>query len=149
MDIFVLSKRRAMEWKCQEPHIWISINDPNDSTRLPINEWTKETLVLHFDDAESDENWKETGFKDFYNRDCILFNESMALQVFDFFNKHKDIENLLIHCHGGISRSAGVGSFLSQVIGKSQYQTPPHFPNPLVRRMLRRVWKEKTGILIP
>lgn len=145
MTIFVLPKRHAEIWDFQEPHAWISINDPNSYTELPINHCTEDVLTLYFDDLESVKGWE----LDLKKREPILFDEKMSKQVFDFFQNNKTTENLLIHCHAGISRSAGVGSFLSQVIGKNDFMNPPFFPNGHIRNMLRRTWLEETGILIP
>lgn len=150
MEILVLSKRHAEAWDIQESHAWISINDPQSNTELPINMFTEDVLTLHFDDLEDGDSWElelknwETLFK----REPVLFNEAMGKQVFDFFQKNKSVDNLLIHCHAGISRSAGIGSFLSAVIGKHNYQLAPYFPNQLVRRVLRRTWVNECGILI-
>ena len=44
MEIEVLPKRYAVEWDCQNSHAWISVNDPNDTTELPINQFTEDVL---------------------------------------------------------------------------------------------------------
>ena len=149
MDIFVLPKYLAVKYEMQEPHAWISINDPDDTTSLPINPFTEDVLTLHFDDMETADQWDIQQYNVIFKRNCVLFNKEMAEQIYNFFQKNKSVENLMIHCHAGISRSAGVGSFLSQVIGKNDFMNPPHFPNILVRHFLRKVWLEKEGILIP
>lgn len=150
MTIFVLPKRHAEVWDIQESHAWISINDPQSNTELPINHFTEDVLTLNFDDLESGKAWEMEikNWSTLFKREPILFDEKMAKQVFDFFQKNKTTDNLLIHCHAGISRSAGVGSFLSQVIGENKFMNPPFFPNSHVRNLLRRTWLEETGVLI-
>lgn len=149
MDIFVLSKKLAEKYEMQEPHVWISISDPGDTTTLLINPHTEDVLRLYFDDMENYIEWERDGWDKIYKRDCVMFDMDMGYMVFDFFQKHKRCENLMIHCHAGISRSAAIGSFLSQILGKKNFMDPPYFPNSHVRGILRRVWMEKTGLFIP
>ncbi len=96
MTIFVLPKRHAEVWDIEEPHAWISINDPKSNTELPINHFTEDVLTLNFDDLESGKDW-ELELKNWatlFKREPILFNEKMSKQVFDFFQKNKSTENL-------------------------------------------------------
>jgi predicted protein tyrosine phosphatase len=61
----------------------------------------------------------------------------------NFFNKHKNCKNMVIHCDEGISRSAGVaaGWFLFNDVRSSIYKLyhdGVHFPN---RRVINFFYK--------
>lgn len=151
MDIFVLSKKNSAHFNYQNKHCWISINDPTDNVWwFKQNEHTVDSLKLQFDDSISHESWNDVGYKEFYKRDAILFDELMAQQIFDFVQKNEDkVEAFIINCHAGISRSAGIGSFLNSLFNQtSKFQTPPHHPNSRVRKFLRHIWHKNTGLRV-
>lgn len=152
MDIFVLSKKDSAKFDYQDKHCWISINDPTDNDWwFKRNDHTVDTLQLQFDDSTNQESWQAVGYKNFYKRDAVLFDEAMAQQIFDFVEKNKNkVEAFIVNCHAGVSRSSGIGSFLNSYFNhNSKFQTPPHHPNSRVRKYLRHIWYKNTGVLIP
>jgi predicted protein tyrosine phosphatase len=92
-------------------HVIISINGPDDDAPAAVkrNSYTKGVLVLHFDDLD-----EEVGpsFRRVYGRDVVLFNEEHAAHIHRFV-KDADVDNIIVHCHMGVSRSAAVGAALS------------------------------------
>jgi predicted protein tyrosine phosphatase len=152
MQIQVYSKRQAESISIDIPHAWISITQPNEWAWIDKQGQCKGILRLEFDDIISKDSWKELGYKELENRDAVLFSEEQAKQILAFVYQVKDgIDVLAIHCHAGISRSSGVASFIAQMLGldHSIFMNPPKFPNSLVRNTLRKVYYEKTGIIIP
>ena len=149
MKIIVCSRREILEMKHpDELHAIISINDPDGST--PLKGINAKILILHFDDTVSATSWEESSAYDIYNRDCVLFDPYHARQIFDFFDKVKDLDTMIIHCAAGHSRSAAVASFLAQIIGQDngEFYRMPRCPNVLIRNIMRNVWFERSGILI-
>ena len=73
-----------------------------------------------------------------------LFNEEMAKKILAFLNKNSD-NNILIHCRAGISRSAAVARFASELLDREPVGLavpPTQFANAWVLAILNRErWK--------
>lgn len=111
MIIDVMSKKQVLELLEEEffdePTIIISICD--DNTRIffkPIYN-LEATYTLTFSDIE-----KETP-------GCTLFNKDMAYGIRRFVDKHKhEVDNIIVHCLAGISRSSSVAAVLKRYLGQ-------------------------------
>ncbi len=93
------------------------------------NQFCKGVLTLYFDDnVEEVEGAK-------------LFDKAQAEQIIDFIEAHRDVETLLVHCFGGVSRSRAVGAFAVKMLGgdnASYFQNG--CPNPHVYKVLDKAW---------
>lgn len=114
MKLYVRNKKEVeTNNDLDKPHVIISISYPprpnsidDDATANPVtNENTKEVLFLNFSDVGRlsnpyDEETKQSPY-------CIPFNSKMAEQVLDLLERN-NVEHVVIHCLGGISRSASM-----------------------------------------
>ncbi len=101
MEFNVYSRSRAKKesYKLDKPTIIISITDPDKE----INIFAKNPNLVNvcrvsFDDTEPD----------VLIRGEILMTEKDAAKIKDFVMEYKDkVEQIIVHCEAGISRSAG------------------------------------------
>ena len=120
----------------------ISISDPRTTPPL-LDVWSAE-LRLRFDDATENDALG----------DDILFTRDMATETIGFIDQNSD-QNFVVHCEAGISRSAAVAQFISDVYGhilqprsglpeQLQGYVRSHWlplPNPMVSQLLKeRLW---------
>ena len=95
--------------------------EPEDDFLVPNG--FLEVLRLEFHDATDKEgvNGEEFYFTHGKNKGMKaklkLFNEEMAKKILAFLNKNSD-NNILIHCRAGISRSAAVARFASELLDR-------------------------------
>lgn len=90
----------------KEPCNFISILDSNMPEVIDDNKNCKNKLTLVFDDITE------------FVLEMVLFDESMAQEVFDFYNKHKDNGlNWYIQCTVGASRSYAIARCLADNAG--------------------------------
>jgi hypothetical protein len=106
--------------------VLISINDvygPHSAyiEDLTLKPW-KDILWLSFDDVGAEEQHTMT--------------DGQARQICDFVVLHGD-RNIIVHCSGGISRSAGVCAFL-EILGWEMRWLHRHQPNIHVKWTLLR-----------
>lgn len=92
----------------------ISISEPAEGP-APLKEGWEKVLRLVFHDADLKNGIVRTVSATLPGEQYTVFDEAMAKQVVDFYRDNiKDTQlNLLVHCHAGISRSAGVALALS------------------------------------
>lgn len=107
MKFTVLSRMQARDYTYstapKEPYIMISINDanalPNMFKRDP---YMKDVCILHFDDVESG----KTAMK-----------ERDAAKILQFVDSHiHDVNEIIVHCGAGVSRSAGVCAAIMKIV---------------------------------
>lgn len=68
----------------------------------------KAVLRLQFHDVTISKNSLDNAY--------VLFDEQMALQIFRFLKEHEEsVEQAIVHCEGGVSRSAAVSKFIAQI----------------------------------
>jgi predicted protein tyrosine phosphatase len=86
-------------------HILISITGTDEKeVKLPINENRMATLHLKFDDISS----PKAGL--------VLFTETQAGKILDVVDIwENDIDEVIVHCNAGISRSPAVAAALSKI----------------------------------
>lgn len=93
-----------------------------------INEY-KDVLELYFEDIRDvpPEEYKDR-FK--------LFDKSMAQQLLDFINSN-EIEEVIVHCSAGISRSSALMICISKILGRDDLEEQilncgRYYPNEVV-----------------
>ena len=113
-----ISKKKAeafSDTKDSEKRILISITTPGVArstgyctpAKLHIDAW-RDILRLEFHDVEPE--------LDGY--DYVIFNDEDAKKIFEFLKKHEtEIDEVVVHCEAGISRSAAVSKFISIIYG--------------------------------
>ena len=95
------------------------------------NAFCKGVLTLYFDDIVREVEG------------AMLFSPRQASYIIDFIRGHQDVDTLLVHCYGGLSRSLAVGAFAVRMLGEddSEYFRQGN-PNRHVYDTLMRVWEE-------
>lgn len=110
MKITVLSRYEieAIYDKIIEPCIIISIYCPAGTpARIEKTEFVKDILFLAFDDVEEED--RICGCKPMSKEDGIL--------VRDFVEKFKNkVNEIIVHCDAGVSRSAGVAAAIGKYL---------------------------------
>jgi predicted protein tyrosine phosphatase len=113
-----ISKKKAeafTDTKDSEKRILISITTPGESRStgycreaiLHMDAW-RDVLRLKFHDVEPE--------LDGY--DYVIFSHDDVKKIFDFLKKHEDeIDEVVVHCEAGISRSAAVSKFIAVIYG--------------------------------
>ena len=109
---YKILSRIACERYCTQKHskssLIISIASTYDNVKPNI--WcddknnVKYILSLAFDDVEYEDDKEH----------CIMWEQGK--QIADFVNEHyKEVDRIIVHCDGGISRSAGVAAAIMRV----------------------------------
>ena len=91
--------------------------------------------------------WKDVLFLEFHDVDCnpqgfkyTVFDENLSQQIIDFCEKHKDdVDQIIVHCEAGISRSAGVSKFIAMIYNLD-FPSNYMLYNKLVFSTLLRTW---------
>lgn len=107
-------------------YVIISISD----VHMPANQFNKtnelvDELHLFFDDVEKGEHY------------CMQKED--AIQILDFMNKHMDVDECVVQCEAGISRSAAICAALMLIIegsDKEIFENPKYCPNRHCYRLL-------------
>lgn len=125
MGTYLLDKTKVISFMLnqKEYNVLIRVTNPKDNFVILKNEDIyRDILTLKFYDLEDEASGLH------------LFNENHLEKILNFFQKHKNCKNMVIHCDKGRSRSAGiaVGWFLFQDTKSSIYKlyhNGVHFPN--------------------
>lgn len=105
----------------------ISITGPASEAQLKYG-WNH-LLRLEFHDADIEEF-----------DGCLLFDQDMARQVIQFVESLPDtVTRVYVHCHAGISRSAGVAKFVAEMTD-SPFNKEYNSYNRLVYSTLRKAY---------
>lgn len=104
--------------------VLISINSPVEVTpgstepRIIEAAWSK-ILRLRFHDTDAAGRSIDPRVSEVVdNGQLILFTEDQAVEILKFLRAHQDDHtHAIVHCEGGISRSAAVSKFIAQVYG--------------------------------
>lgn len=114
------------------PHVMISITEPDRIIEFKENEFRKDILRLQFDDI------------DIPTEPYQLFTKEQAIEIFEFFDKNKDIKDFVIHCYAGLSRSAAVCAALAKIYnGNDSWYFSKRIPNKYVYRTMLEYYYEK------
>jgi predicted protein tyrosine phosphatase len=140
VNVIVMSQERAESEIVDVPYIHISVCSPgSDGAILPDNENRIDVLRLCFHDIESSTDPKDLGMKFLkrYGIEPRLFNAEDAQAIFDFLEKHKEAETIVVNCEAGISRSAGIAAAIAKVRnGDDEQYFKRYHPNLLAYRTL-------------
>lgn len=128
MGTYILDKEKVVNFQLDKKlyNVLIRITSPGvELTELKDKHIYRDILELQFFD-----------FPDDTSR-LYIFNDNILKKVIEFFKKHKNCQNMVIHCEKGISRSAGiaVGWFLFNDNNQSIYKLyhdDKHIPNRLI-----------------
>jgi predicted protein tyrosine phosphatase len=75
-----------------------------------------------------------------------LFTENDADQILDFVESHPEAELIIVHCDGGVSRSAGIAAALSKILTGSDFNifnSKRYQPNMHVYRTILNRWHSR------
>lgn len=130
-EIKIMGKHECTKFSTKdldEDCIIISINDTNHNTVIYDNEKIKGVLRLWFDDIDKPIKG--------CNMMCVIDSEAIV----SFVNTYKDkVNNILIHCTAGISRSAAVGCSIARYLnGDDTYlwSSGRYMPNKHVYKLM-------------
>lgn len=133
MRFSIFSRKLVEQYKTDEPHIVISIRNPNsEKANLPDLNSREDALFLPCADSG------RVGFK---VSEGHLFNKGQAELIWNFVDKYSNnLDLIVINCESGISRSAGVGAALSKILNGDDADFFKYFiPNRLVYRKMMEV----------
>jgi predicted protein tyrosine phosphatase len=128
MGTYILNKYKATTFEINPElyNVMIRITNPGEDF-LPLkNELIyRDILEIRFYDFLHEQNG------------LMVFNESIAETLLEYFDEHKHCKNMIIHCDYGISRSAGVAvGWLMFNDDRASihkiYHDKKHMPNRLV-----------------
>lgn len=95
------------------------------------NLFCQDVLTLYFDDIETEvEN-------------AVLFSKEMAEDVIRFIARNRNVDTLLIHCYGGLSRSKAIGAFAVELFHADSSQYHEGTFNRHVYDTLKQVYHSK------
>lgn len=145
MNIRILS-RYEMYTRKVDPELLnnfkvISINDPGDPL---VFQDDPRVLSLVFHDVEPDQN-----IEPIFGKSCVLFDEDHAEAIIDFLGECSPLDNLLVHCFAGISRSGAVGTFAREMFNvdydRFRSMNPRIVPNTHILRTLSDTYMRING----
>lgn len=140
MKILVMSRQKAKSASYHRAWPTTAIISIVDVEAKPVYfspeaTWIKSILKLRFDDVEKGED------------NCL--SREQAGRIADFFLKTRDqVEQIIVHCEAGVSRSAGVAAALLKYAGEDQNQilkNPKYRPNMTCYRMVLNCLHESGG----
>ena len=147
MKFSVCSKKAVEETYFGFPHVLISITDPMDHNAI-LPENPNRIAVQRFKFHDADIYLGKPDIRDAAkpteNGGIILFNRDNAEDIISFILKYVDnIDNCVIHCHGGVSRSPSIACALQRIFN---YWEPPlrtWVPNKYIYDMILRTYYDK------
>jgi len=139
MLIHAMSRERAVDWEPNTQTAAVSIGTPDHDypSSIKMIGWA-DTLYLNFwdiGDIDPDDWLYKARWGD---KEPVLFDRHMAIRVVSFvLAYHGKIDDLLIHCDMGISRSVGMATAIKDSIMESEIKL---WDVPNERRMNKRVY---------
>ena len=131
----VLSRENAAAYEPVRTEVCISITDPRD---LPVALSARFQAVLRL-------SFSDIGEATRLHRDSdVLFAPEHAARIMDFVRRWADVDQIVIHCTAGISRSPGVGLGICELQGWPVEELQRKHPawNKWVRKELVRAGRE-------
>jgi predicted protein tyrosine phosphatase len=133
-NIQIMSKQECTLFSTKdliEDCIIISINDTGYNTAIYDNKHIVDIIRFHFDDIEMPING------------LTRLNKRLAKLIKNFVDTYKDkVNNIIVHCTAGISRSGAVGCTLAMYLnGDNEYllKTGQYIPNKHVYKLMCEV----------
>ena len=119
--ISVRSRTEATEFKSEEP--WIAISISSHGQWPVLSEANRVGLLqLAFQDIE------------FQSRSGAI-SPNQAEEILKFVETHKNVDNILVHCEAGTSRSPAIAAAIANIYNKGEDKIwfhEPYIPNKLV-----------------
>lgn len=130
----------------------------NDSTIDKINDTA---IISICDTSGSMEHWFKHNHENVLNIDfddnehpvpgapIYALTEEQAKEIVDFFEKHINVDNFIVHCAAGISRSAAVATCFMDYLhskgikGHALHKNFSYCPNSHVERLLHKEFRER------
>lgn len=148
LNLLILSEDRAMKYQPTGKAVVIRMLEPEEEYKPLSGCYAKELCIPVHDITPSPYN----------PSNFILFSSKHVKQLISFFReitKDQDLEELIIHCHAGISRSAAVAISYAWFIGDSALEnniltSRKYVPNPHILTCMANemeIAKEKENIL--
>ena len=127
----------------QELSILIHIRNVGEGAAIPSNKYQTVVYSIEFDDITADvgETTRET-----LGREPVLFTQEMAGEIARLIHGSRDINNIIVVCPAGLSRSAGIAAAIDTFFNKDCSQYMPskgYYPNPLVHRLMLQALEEQ------
>ena len=123
IDIRILNRKEAKKFSYESHDFKTAIISITDTDKADVIFDKNETngiravLRLKFDDVE----------RDYKNEHCITKED--AENIVKFVNKNKNkVDEFIVHCEAGVSRSAGVGAAIMKALNGDDWDV---FKNPL------------------
>ena len=123
IDIRILNRKEAKKFSYESHDFKTAIISITDTDKADVvfekNEANgiRAVLRLKFDDVE----------RDYKNEHCITKED--AENIVKFVNKNKNkVDEFIVHCEAGVSRSAGVGAAIMKALNGDDWDV---FKNPL------------------
>jgi predicted protein tyrosine phosphatase len=136
IELTVMNRGDAQNFIPSAPTTFISIYTPGDMPAgFPHHPNICGVLKIAFSDINADEHPRLIS---------MLFNADQAKAIKDFVQASYDrgIRHFMVHCDGGISRSAGVASALDIVFNNAQLPRKEYISrNTLVERRILEAFK--------
>ena len=129
--ILALSRQQLKQFKCSEPYVVISIQSPDEvPLRLRSDPLRKRRINLTFIDGATE--WGHIEARD------ALITDAQARRIAHVFQSYAERCLVVISCHAGKSRSAGVAAGIRAGLGlePAEFALPPYDPNPQARRFV-------------
>jgi len=126
MKFTVLSRKDAQTYKPEGTAVLISITDPESDQMFPDHDYPH-ALYLKFHDIDR----VISGYDTFEYEDA-----DMILEIWEM--EKDNVDEFVIHCEAGISRSAAVAAALSKIHtgNDMEFFTGRFLPNQLVYSMI-------------
>lgn len=134
MNCTVHSELSVCGYKCDKPHIVVSITSPEDNwPRLPDNPARLDILRLKFHDVSKIDDYTAKWLAS-HDQKIDLFEPEHAAQIKAFLLKYPEAD-LIVNCQAGISRSSAVAAAVTKWKGgdESVFFNPDRYhPNSRV-----------------
>ena len=109
-NFITMSKEQAKRYSYKNipnDYIIVSINEPNEiPPKFHRNIHLKGVLCLYFEDISE------------LIEGHITISDQDALDILNFIDRHKNINNIIIHCAAGVSRSVSIRCALEEIYNK-------------------------------
>lgn len=126
MKIMVMDRKDVQVVDMFSPHIFISIQDPNNRKTFPgvgRNSSTLDVLEVNVHDTTRADNIPRILMGIPEDQEVIVFGQQEAIDVLNFVAKYADqAEYLIVHCDAGFSRSPAVAAAISKIYNGEDHE---------------------------
>ena len=131
--LLVLSRDAAEAYEPVQCEVCISIGDP---LHLPVALSPKFTAVLRLNFSDITEDIRHPTSRRFAAHD--------AKHIIEFISRWRDVDQIVVHCRAGLSRSPGVAMAISELHGSPLEELGKQYPlaNTWVRDLVVKIGNE-------